>query len=188
MKHTQYTKFILSGSVFVVILLAGAGCSFQKAPTPPEGSMMKQEEKIMAPENTTGTNDAMMQKNENEAMEKKTDSVMDDKKEAAVIQKGSYQAYDASKLSLANSGDVVLFFHAPWCPTCRTANSDIEANLESIPAGVTILKTDYDSSTDLKKKYGVTYQHTFVQVAANGTMIKKWSGGNSLASILSQVQ
>jgi hypothetical protein len=53
---------------------------------------------------------------------------------------------------------------------------------------VTILKTDYDKETELKKKYGVTYQHTLVQVDKSGNMIKKWSGGGTLDNLLSQIQ
>ena len=101
---------------------------------------------------------------------------------------GSYEAYAPEKLARVATGDVVLFFHAPWCPTCRALNANIEANLSAIPSQVTILKTDYDSQTELKKKYGVTYQHTLVQVDAQGTMIKKWSGGNALADLLAQIQ
>lgn len=102
--------------------------------------------------------------------------------------KGSYEVYNAEKIALAETGDVVLFFHAPWCPSCRALNSDIEKNLSIIPDGVTILKTDYDTQTELKKKYGITSQHTLVQVDANGNMIKKWSGGSKLESLLSQIQ
>jgi hypothetical protein len=50
------------------------------------------------------------------------------------------------------------------------------------------LKVDYESSTELKKKYGVTYQHTLVQVDAQGNMITKWSGGNTLESLLEKIK
>jgi len=46
----------------------------------------------------------------------------------------------------------------------------------AIPAGVTIVKVDYDTATDLKRRYGVTMQHTFVQVDGSGEAVKKWSG------------
>jgi thiol-disulfide isomerase/thioredoxin len=101
---------------------------------------------------------------------------------------GSYETYSVDKISRVETGDVVLFFHASWCPSCRGLNSSIENNLKSIPEGVTILKTDYDKETELKKKYGVTYQHTLVQVDKDGNMIKKWSGGGSLDNLLSQIQ
>lgn len=102
--------------------------------------------------------------------------------------KGTYEAYRAESITLAETNDVILFFHASWCPTCRALNADIEANSNMIPDGVIILKTNYDTETELKKKYGVTYQHTLVQVDRNGNLIKKWSGGSTLQSILSQVQ
>ena len=106
----------------------------------------------------------------------------------AMMKAGSYEAYSPEKLARAETGDVVLFFHASWCPSCRGLNSDIEANLSSIPEGVSILKTDYDTSTELKQKYGVTYQHTLVQVDKDGNMIKKWSGGSKLSNLLSEIQ
>lgn len=101
---------------------------------------------------------------------------------------GSYVAYSADKLAMAETGDVVIFFYAPWCPSCRGLNSDIEQNISSIPAGVTILKIDYDTSTELKKKYGVTTQHTLVQVDKDGNLIKKWSGGSKLENLIAQIQ
>jgi len=104
------------------------------------------------------------------------------------MMKGSYEAYAPEKIARAAQGDVILFFHASWCPSCRSLNKSIEQNVDSIPKGVTILKTDYDKETDLKKKYGVTYQHTMVQVDKDGTLIKKWSGSPSLGALLSQVE
>ena len=101
---------------------------------------------------------------------------------------GSYEAYSPEKISRAEMGDVVLFFHASWCPACRGLNSNIESNLGSIPEGVSILKTNYDEETALKKKYGVTYQHTLVQVDKDGNLIKKWSGSPSLDRLLSEIQ
>jgi thiol-disulfide isomerase/thioredoxin len=113
---------------------------------------------------------------------------VDDTKTDTMMKVGSYEAYSADKIARAETGDVVLFFHASWCPSCRGLNTSIESNLKSIPEGVTILKTDYDKETELKKKYGVTYQHTLVQVDKDGNMIKKWSGGGSLDNLLSQIQ
>lgn len=101
---------------------------------------------------------------------------------------GSYISYDSSKIaSAAKNGNPVLFFHAGWCPTCRAANEDIVKNISSIPANLTIFKTDYDSSTELKKRYGVTKQHTFVQVDENGNKIKSWTGSSSLSEIVSNL-
>ncbi len=101
---------------------------------------------------------------------------------------GTYESYSAEKLAKADAGDVVLFFHAPWCPSCTAIDKAINGSLSSIPKGLAILKVDYDTNTDLRKKYGVTSQHTFVQVDSKGTLITKWTGGSDLASITSKVK
>lgn len=107
---------------------------------------------------------------------------------SSTVTGGTYETYSVENLARANTGKVVLFFRASWCPTCRAVDADIHANLNSIPDNVTILDVNYDNSTDLKRKYGVTYQHTFVQVDANGNQIAKWSGSPTLASLLGKVK
>jgi thiol-disulfide isomerase/thioredoxin len=108
--------------------------------------------------------------------------------EENMMKVGSYEVYSADKLARAATGDVVLFFNASWCPSCRGLSANIESNLKSIPPGVSILKVDYDKETELKKQYGVTYQHTLVQVDQDGNQIKKWSGGSSLDNLLAEIQ
>lgn len=92
-----------------------------------------------------------------------------------------YQPYSAENLAKAteNGGKAVIFFHAPWCPYCRSAEANFQENIDRIPDDVTILKTDYDTSTELKKKYGILSQHTFVQVDSTGNQITKWTGGET---------
>lgn len=100
---------------------------------------------------------------------------------------GSYEKYDSAKLAKAESGDVILFFRASWCPSCIALDTDIKNSLRDIPADVTILEVDYDNSTELKQKYGVTYQHTFVQVNEDGNELKQWSSSPTLESLLEEV-
>jgi thiol-disulfide isomerase/thioredoxin len=100
---------------------------------------------------------------------------------------GDYISYNNTDLS-SLEGKIVLDFSAPWCPSCRKLGKDINNSLMDIPAGVTLLKVDYDSETALKVRYGVTRQHTLVQVDQAGNMIKKWSGGNTLESIINELQ
>ncbi len=133
-----------------------------------DGTMMESGEKMM----------------KDDTMEKEDNKMMESEK----VSKGSYQEYSNDKLALANNGDAVIFFHASWCPTCRALDKDITKNLSTIPNGLTILKADYDSQIELRKKYGVTFQHTMVQVDASGNLINKWSGGNTLQSIVSRVK
>jgi thiol-disulfide isomerase/thioredoxin len=78
---------------------------------------------------------------------------------------GQYVDYTDEALVNAD-GQRVLFFHAPWCPQCRAIESDINSN--GVPSGFTILKVDYDTNQELRKKYGVTLQTTFVKVDKEG--------------------
>ncbi len=107
--------------------------------------------------------------------------------DSKMIKSGFYTDYDQAKLVNAKDGKVVLFFKANWCPTCQSVDKDITSNLGKIPADVSLLKVDYDNSNDLKKKYGVTYQHTFVEVNEKGEQIKKWSSSPTLNDILKQI-
>ncbi len=134
---------------------------------------------------TTGKkNDAMVK--EEPVMQKEGAGMMDTGE--AMAKPGSYEAYSQDKLALAENGKVVLFFRASWCPTCRALDANIRSNLGTIPAGVTILDVDYDNSTALKKKYGVTYQHTLVQVGPLGEQLAKWTGSPTLADLVSKIK
>jgi len=137
------------------------------------------------------SNEAIMADKNTEKTSMMKDEVVNDTgmmdKGDTMMKVGSYEAYAPEKLARAETGDVVLFFHASWCPTCRGLSADIDKNIEAIPSEVSILKVDYDTETELKKKYGVTYQHTLVQVDMDGNMIKKWSGSPTLNSLVSQI-
>jgi thiol-disulfide isomerase/thioredoxin len=101
---------------------------------------------------------------------------------------GRYVNYHESELAFADEGQVVLFFSAEWCPTCSILRADLDKKKDSIPSEVLILKTDYDTETELKQKYGVTYQHTLVQVNSDGELIKKWSNSYTLEEILDMIE
>lgn len=85
--------------------------------------------------------------------------------------KGIYVDYSEAVFN-DSIGVKVLFFHAPWCRQCQMIETDIKS--EGVPSGVTVLKVDYDTSTQLRKKYGVTLQTTFVRVTNTGELIKKF--------------
>ncbi len=133
---------------------------------------------------------AMQKEADDKAAMQKNDSMAKDKPamqkdDSTMMVKGSFSDYDSAKLANAEKGKVVLFFSASWCPTCQEANKNLNAS--TAPEGLTLLKVDYDKSTELKQKYGVTYQHTYVQVDKNGNLIKKWSGSTSYDQIKSQI-
>lgn len=83
---------------------------------------------------------------------------------------GAYVEYEEDIVANAE-GRILLFFHAAWCPQCRSIESDILA--EGVPPGVTIVKVDYDSRQDLRQRYGVTLQTTFVEVDATGIELQQ---------------
>lgn len=102
--------------------------------------------------------------------------IMQDVKGINAERFGAYESYSPEKLKEIKDGEkVVLFFKASWCPTCRAADNEFKT--DGIPNNVRILSVDYDNSAELKKKYGVTLQHTFVQVDKDGELITKWIGG-----------
>jgi len=138
-------------------------------------------------------NDVMMEGDEMMESEDYNDEMMEGEStmegEAMMeSESGKYVAYDSSLLKNSEDGKVVIFFHANWCPTCRLQDADILKGIKEISENVTILKADYDKKTELKKKYGVTTQHTFVQVDAEGNLITKWSGGTDLNGIISKLK
>lgn len=83
--------------------------------------------------------------------------------------------------------DVVLFFHAPWCPSCRATDQDIETRRDALPSGLTLVKVDFDSQQALRTTYGVTMQHTFVQIDSDGAEIKKWNGSLTVDAIATEI-
>ena len=84
---------------------------------------------------------------------------------------GVYVDYSPTAIADAE-GRALLFFHAPWCPQCRSVEADILS--EGVPAGVTIIKVDYDSHQDLRQQYGVTLQTTFVEVDSSGAGLQTY--------------
>lgn len=103
-----------------------------------------------------------------------------------------YVDYSEANLSNAteNDGKAVLFFAAlAWCPSCQAADKDIQANFDKVPNDVTILKVDYDTAKDLKQKYAITMQDTFVQVDGQGEEVTRWnSGGQGVQALLANAK
>lgn len=91
-----------------------------------------------------------------------------------------YKAYSADMVW--TSQNVVIFFHAIWCPSCVAADKALSwENFEW--TDTLVLQADFDSSTELRKKYWVTSQHTFVQIDTKGELVKKWVWWRSLSDI-----
>ncbi len=171
----KYTLF----AIFIILVLVGAGIYF-----------FNQSQYNLS---DTYSDDAMMKKDD--SMEK-TDSLVDsmegsdsgmEKSDGSMDESGGHGQYiefSESALQSAN-GKRVLFFYANWCPTCRPADEDFKQNSAELPEGLTIIRVNYnDSDTDaaekaLAQKYGITYQHTYVQIDEEGNEVAKWNGGQT---------
>jgi thioredoxin 1 len=180
------TKIVIAAIVGVVVISGGilTYSSSQKA----SSEKTKNEETAMIMKKKD-QDAAMMKKTEDAAMKKDTEVMKKDEKSVTTVtdtmkKSGIYTAYSAELAkSAAVDGNSVIFFHAPWCPTCKAAEADINTNLTKLDSKLTIFKTDYDTSTELKKQYGVTSQSTFVKVDKDGKLIKKGSGFTTVDAI-----
>jgi thiol-disulfide isomerase/thioredoxin len=83
----------------------------------------------------------------------------------------------------AEGKKTVLFFRAYWCGACANAAAEIADEAPRGPSDLVVLEIDYDDSEDLKRRYGVTLQHTFVQVGAAGEKLGQWTGFGTLAEL-----
>ena len=104
-----------------------------------------------------------------------TSEPMDDMS-ADAMAAGAYLTLDEYQNQMADRAGttVVYFFHADWCPSCRATEESLTT--AGVPDGLTVVKIDYDTATDLKREYGITQQHTFVQVDEDGAQLAKWTG------------
>ena len=80
--------------------------------------------------------------------------------------------------ALAKDKPTVLFFKASWCPSCISAAKNFESKVDELK-DINLVVVNYDESKELQKLYGVTYQHTFVQVNENEEALAKWNGGST---------
>lgn len=125
------------------------------------------------------------QQNHTQHESEAVDSTVAPAVESSPAEEGRFTDYSTTNLRDGAYSQNVLFFHASWCPECRAYEKAITSG--NIPANTQILKVNFDSSTDLKKQYGVTLQSTFVAVDKDGNSVKKWVGygkEKSVATIL----
>lgn len=177
------TQYLVIG--LVVAFLIGGGIFYSMQSSPSSNSMTPSEQDAMNMEadSTHMADDAVMM--QDESVMGADGSIMETE---MTMESGRYELYTADKITQASKGPVVLFFRASWCPTCQAVDADIRKNAHAIPTGTVILEVDYDNSAELKREYGVTYQHTFIQVDAAGALVTKWSGSPTLAALLPNIK
>ena len=186
-----FAAVIVAGYFGYNYLTTSTGSSQSVATTDGQGAITQVNDSINNVISETRDTVAKVSLTAKEIEEQTTDLTETDVKVASdtkdVAAPGNYLAYGDTDIS-SLEGDIVLDFYAAWCPSCRKLEADIKDSLGDIPADLSIVKVNYDTQTDLKSKYGVTKQHTLVQVDQQGNLIKKWSGGSTLESIVSNLE
>lgn len=161
------TMMWVIGAVILVVVGGGLLMSSQQPKQSEDTKMIDDKDVMMQKDSSTDSGQKAV-------MEKTTD-----------MQKSSdrYVEYSKELLEGSASNRRVLFFYASWCPSCKPSDADLKANSSKIPQDVTVIRVNYnDPETDqeeknLAKKYGITYQHTFVQIDGQGKEVTKWNGG-----------
>ncbi|OIO53515.1 hypothetical protein AUJ46_04940 [Candidatus Peregrinibacteria bacterium CG1_02_54_53] len=105
--------------------------------------------------------------------------------DTAAMAKGEYVAYHEGVIGDGQTS--VLFFHATWCPVCKRADTSLRGWYAGDDAFLTTYKVDYDTQKELKKRYGITYQHTFIKIDGQGNAIGRLEGPND-ADLLAFLQ
>ncbi|MCF7844379.1 MAG: thioredoxin family protein [Kiritimatiellales bacterium] len=131
-----------------------------------DDSMMKDDTEMM--------NDDSMMKNDTEMMN--DDAIVED--DDTMMAKAEYRAYQDGVIG--NGTASVLFFHAAWCPICKTADSVLQSWYPSADL-LHIYKVNYDTELELKKRFGIVQQHTFVRLDAQGNVEKIVTGPSDSA-------
>jgi len=166
-------------TIIAVAAVLGIGTyALSQYSSQPESMMEKDE--AMLPKETT----VMEDKTDGTVMEKDTVSTeTSDKMMGDTATNSRYVEYSKASLGNASGNRRVLFFYASWCPTCKPTDANLKANTGKIPNDVTVIRINYNDpetdqeEKDLAKKYGITYQHTFVQIDSEGNEVAKWNGG-----------
>jgi thiol-disulfide isomerase/thioredoxin len=128
------------------------------------------------------------------AMVKKSDNSVNGKKKMDDTVAGSrYVQYSREEAETAAGVRRVLYFYASWCPTCKYADISFTQNVSKVPGDVILIRINYNDpetdqeEKDLAKKYGITYQHTFVQIDDTGKEVTRWNGGQ-IDELLSNIK
>lgn len=133
---------------------------------------------MMNKDSTTEQN-TVVSDEQSTTMDKSPETVMENKK----ISDSRYIKFNKDDFDSNTQERRVLFFYASWCPTCQPADANFSENQNNLPEDVLLIRVNYDDSDteqaekDLATKYGITYQHTFVQIDSSGKEVAKWNGG-----------
>ena len=170
-------SIIIVGVIILLGVIGGGWYIANQQSQQVEQTKMAQEKAAMEEKAAMKAKESFGNAQDKDITMKKDETVMD---KSAISR---YVEYSKAALDQAAAGRRVLYFYANWCPVCRPADANFKENASKIPGDVTVVRVNYnDTDTDqeekdLAKKYGITYQHTFVQVDGQGKQVTKWNGG-----------
>ena len=95
---------------------------------------------------------------------------------------------DAFNKAVQDNKNIVLFFHASWCPTCRALDQEIKNGLSRVPTNTEIFKIDFENSGGLVRQYGITTQHTTVYLKGSATSPGATYYGGDLDEVIFQIE
>lgn len=113
-----------------------------------------------------------MRMEKEEVMEEENGKMKEEKaKEASEAKNGQYTVYNSGVIG--NGEESVLFFHAAWCPACKANNQKLNDWYGSSDFSRSVYKIDFDTATDLRSKYRVTGQDTFILIDGAGNELRR---------------
>jgi len=83
---------------------------------------------------------------------------------AALVHALESKPYTADALAAAEKAGqpAAVFFHADWCPTCRAQDKVLQSLKAEKGLDLTVLVANYDTEKDLKRRFKINSQSTFV--------------------------
>ena len=97
-----------------------------------------------------------------------------------------FEKYSPEKLKNSLEKYNILFFEADWCTSCQAIKADFKR--QWVPEEFHIFSVDYDKELDLRKKYNVVTQTTFVLVDKEGKLLKRWIPALGIDDLEEQVK
>lgn len=187
MDNKKKSIMITVAVIIGIIILGGAGYAYMSANKDDkmqknDTKMSKEDKKEDKMKKDSMDKDHEMEKDsmKKDSMDKDKDHKMD-KEDMSMEKNGEYISlddYNAHK-DMYKDTTTVYFFHANWCPICVGIDNELNSDKSMIPAKTVIVKTDFDSAKDLRKKYGVTAQTSFVQVDKDGNKVNMWTANSA---------
>ena len=79
----------------------------------------------------------------------------------------------------ASSGPTLLYFCTAGDSACRSTVASLDSGTTKLPANAHVFVVDYSKASDLRMRYNVNMDDTFVKIGPLGHSEMMWSGGGA---------